>query len=106
MVAEQRGYTPWMGAGPNDRERISELSIEERDLLSVAHKNAVGSRRAAWRIGTSVEQKDKTEGHEQQPASARAFVIEVEDELQKVRDGILVFTAKSLIPSVSTGESN
>jgi 14-3-3 protein epsilon len=25
-----------------------ELSIEERSLLSVAYKNAVGSRRAAW----------------------------------------------------------
>ena len=29
MVAEQRGYTPWMGEEPNDRERISER-IDER----------------------------------------------------------------------------
>merc|ERR1719408_242982 len=35
-----------------------ELSVEERNLLSVAYKNAVGSRRAAWRIITSVEQKE------------------------------------------------
>merc|ERR1711948_69247 len=39
-----------------------ELSVEERNLLSVAYKNAVGSRRAAWRIITSVEQKEKTRG--------------------------------------------
>ena len=32
--------------------------VEERNLLSVAYKNAVGSRRAAWRIITSVEQKE------------------------------------------------
>lgn len=35
----------------------SELSVEERNLLSVAYKNTVGSRRAAWRIISSVEQK-------------------------------------------------
>ena len=27
----------------------TELSVEERNLLSVAYKNAVGSRRASWR---------------------------------------------------------
>ena len=37
----------------------SELSVEERNLLSVAYKNTVGSRRAAWRIISSVEQKEK-----------------------------------------------
>merc|ERR1712137_740163 len=42
-----------------------ELSVEERNLLSVAYKNAVGSRRAAWRIITSVEQKEKTKGNEE-----------------------------------------
>merc|ERR1712188_94048 len=41
-----------------------ELSVEERNLLSVAYKNAVGSRRAAWRIITSVEQKEKSKGNE------------------------------------------
>ena len=40
----------------------TELSVEERNLLSVAYKNAVGSRRAAWHIITSVEQKEKTKG--------------------------------------------
>ena len=46
-----------------------ELSTEERNLLSVAYKNAVGSRRAAWRIITSVEQKEKTKGNEEQARS-------------------------------------
>ena len=31
-----------------------ELSVEERNLLSVAYKNAVGSRRAAWRVVKSM----------------------------------------------------
>ena len=41
---------------------VAELAVEERDLLSVAYKNAVDSRRAAWRVITSVEQKEKSKG--------------------------------------------
>ena len=33
----------------------SDLSIEERNLLSVAYKNSVGSRRTAWRAISSIE---------------------------------------------------
>jgi len=39
-----------------------ELSVEERNLLSVAYKNAVGSRRAAWRIITSVNRRKRQRG--------------------------------------------
>ena len=38
----------------NVGQQSDELSVEERNLLSVAYKNAVGSRRAAWRIITSI----------------------------------------------------
>lgn len=37
--------------------RPEELSIEERNLLSVAYKNVIGSRRASWRVISSIEQK-------------------------------------------------
>ena len=36
-------------------EMGSDLSVEERNLLSVAYKNVVGARRSAWRIITSME---------------------------------------------------
>ena len=47
------------------REQSSELLIEEWNLLSLAYKNAVGSRRAAWRVITSTEQKEKFKGKEE-----------------------------------------
>merc|ERR1712032_1621698 len=82
-----------------------ELSTEERNLLSVAYKNAVGSRRAAWRIITSVEQKEKTKGNEEQAKYAKEYCTKVEAELQKICDAILSLLDKNLIPKASGGES-
>merc|ERR1712187_846218 len=82
----------------------AELSVEERNLLSVAYKNAVGSRRAAWRIITSVEQKEKSKGNDEQAGFAREYCGKVEAELQKICDDILALLEK-LIPKAPNGES-
>jgi len=36
-----------------------ELTVEERNLLSVAYKNLIGARRASWRIITNIESKEE-----------------------------------------------
>merc|ERR1711981_477208 len=82
-----------------------ELSVEERNLLSVAYKNAVGSRRAAWRIITSVEQKEKSKGNADQAKFAKEYCTKVEAELQKICDTILALLDANLIAKASTGES-
>merc|ERR1719237_1673867 len=66
-----------------------ELTVEERNLLSVAYKNAVGSRRAAWRIITSVEQKEKSKGNEENAKFAKEYCVKVETELDKICNAIL-----------------
>merc|ERR1712196_133443 len=82
-----------------------ELSVEERNLLSVAYKNAVGSRRAAWRIITSVEQKEKTKGYEENAKYAKEYCSKVEAELQKICDTILGLLDTNLISKATNGES-
>eukprot|EP00413_Alexandrium_margalefii_P010107 CAMPEP_0204533820 /NCGR_PEP_ID=MMETSP0661-20131031/12511_1 /ASSEMBLY_ACC=CAM_ASM_000606 /TAXON_ID=109239 /ORGANISM="Alexandrium margalefi, Strain AMGDE01CS-322" /LENGTH=59 /DNA_ID=CAMNT_0051540219 /DNA_START=75 /DNA_END=251 /DNA_ORIENTATION=- len=48
-LAEQAERYDEMAQHMEDVGKIpDELSVEERNLLSVAYKNAVGSRRAAW----------------------------------------------------------
>merc|ERR1712048_1352266 len=83
----------------------TELTTEERNLLSVAYKNAVGSRRAAWRIITSVAQKETTKGNEENAKFAKEYCGKVEGELDDICKKILTVLDDSLIGKATTGES-
>jgi len=83
----------------------SELSVEERNLLSVAYKNTVGSRRAAWRIISSVMQKETSKGNADNAAFAKEYCNKVENELQGICDTILGLLDGTLIPKAGGGES-
>merc|ERR1712225_35431 len=82
-----------------------ELTVEERNLLSVAYKNVIGARRASWRIISSIEQKEESKGNEEHVERIRAYRARVEAELQKICADILDILDHHLIPSSTTGES-
>lgn len=42
-----------------------ELNLEERNILSVAFKNVVGTRRAAWRVLSSIQKKENAKGDQE-----------------------------------------
>jgi len=78
-------------------EDNTELSVEERNLLSVAYKNAVGSRRASWRIISSVEQKENSKSNSDAAARAMQYRVKVEKELDQICEKILSLLENNLI---------
>ena len=57
-----------------------ELSVEERNLLSVAYKNVIGSRRASWRVISSIEAKSDSE----KTAMITSYKKKIETELETI----------------------
>lgn len=82
-----------------------DLSVEERNLLSVAYKNVIGARRASWRIVSSIEQKEESKGHEAQVAKIKGYRKKIESELYEVCNDILQLLNEYLIPSAAEGEA-
>jgi 14-3-3 protein epsilon len=77
-----------------------DLSSEERNLLSVAYKNVIGSRRACWRAISSLESKeDVKRGAGSQLPLIRAYKKQIEAELGEICVDILDLLDKYLIPA-------
>ncbi|KAL1810104.1 hypothetical protein ACET3Z_027094 [Daucus carota] len=84
---------------------VEELTVEERNLLSVAYKNVIGARRASWRIISSIEQKEESRGNDDHVNIIKEYRGKIEAELSKICDGILNLLDSHLVPSASSAES-
>jgi len=82
-----------------------ELTVEERNLLSVAYKNVIGARRASWRIISSIENKEENKGNTKQVTKTKEYRVRVEQELANICNDILNVLDQHLIPTATTGES-
>eukprot|EP01103_Thecamoeba_quadrilineata_P004849 TRINITY_DN14729_c0_g1_i1.p1 TRINITY_DN14729_c0_g1~~TRINITY_DN14729_c0_g1_i1.p1 ORF type:complete len:252 (-),score=78.96 TRINITY_DN14729_c0_g1_i1:84-746(-) len=83
----------------------TELSVEERNLLSVAYKNVVGSRRSSLRIINSIQQKEESRGKQDNLQKAKSYHAVVEQELENICNEVLEVLEKHLIPSSVALES-
>jgi len=80
-----------------------ELSVEERNLLSVAYKNVIGSRRASWRVVSSIEQKGDTGDGKLQ--LMKDYKEKIETELLDICNDILGIISDSLVPNSTSEEA-
>ena len=62
------------------------LAKDERNVLSVAYKNAVGSRRTAWRTIDAFEQKQEGSIMEQ----AKAYKEKIAEEVREYCNDVIV----------------
>jgi len=105
-LAEQaERYDEMVAAMKAVGELNTELTIEERNLLSVAYKNVIGARRASWRIVSSIEQKEEKRGNEGHRKAISEYRGKIEKELSDICADILGLLDKNLIPSASSSES-
>lgn len=69
------------------------LDDEQRNLLSVAYKNVVGSRRSSWRVISTVEQKaeeNERDGNEKKKNMIKEYREKIENELKDTCKEVLV----------------
>lgn len=98
-------YEEMVDAMKKVTELAKELTVEERNLLSVAYKNVVGARRASWRIVASIEQKEESKNNNPQVALIREYRQKIEKELSDICYDVLNVLDKYLIPSAESSES-
>lgn len=84
------------------------LSQDERNLLSVAYKNVIGTRRASWRIVSSLEVKESEKedaGDDTQLTLTKNYRKQIEKELQGICTDILGLLDDHLIPSCNPSDN-
>lgn len=82
-----------------------DLTVEERNLLSVGYKNVIGARRASWRILSSIEQKEESKGNEVNVKRIRDYRHKVESELTDICNDVMKVIDDHLLPFSSSSES-
>ena len=89
---------------PLPQDASEELSVEERNLVSVAYKNVVGARRAAWRVLSAIEQKHKESGEDTDAGLVSDYRKQIEKEMDEVCDEVIEIINKNLVPQSQSAE--
>jgi 14-3-3 protein epsilon len=77
------------------KESNDDISIEDRNLLSVAYKNVIGTKRSSWRILKSIENKGPADS--ENATYAKEYRSTIEKELKAITKDVLELLDNSLI---------
>jgi len=89
----------------------TELSTEERNLLSVAYKNVVSVRRSSWRVVSSIEQRAENRAASGSTSSSmqlpwiNEFRGKIEAEITSICNDIILLLDENVLPLASSAES-
>ncbi|CAL8096331.1 unnamed protein product [Calicophoron daubneyi] len=97
MAAAMKLYTEM-----HFKDNKGELGKDERNLLSVAYKNVVGARRAAWRIISGLMKSDLPDEKAKYSEKFRAKTVE---ELNAICEEVLKLITEFLRPKATATES-
>ena len=82
-----------------------DLTVEERNLLSVAYKNTIGSRRTAWRILSSIEKKEEAKNGSKNIPLIKNYQEKIKSELTRYCDEIVNLIDSQLLQKASNAEA-
>ena len=82
----------------------SNLSLEERNILSAGFKNVISSKRASWRLMNSEEKKEEKK-NSQNLAYSKEIKSRIEDEMRDICDSIQSVLDNYLVPNSKDHEN-
>jgi len=80
------------------------MSIDERNLFTLAYKNAVGGRRSAWRLISSMEQRED-KSNAVHMSCLKEYQLKIEQELKDICNDMLKVLNENLLDKATGGES-
>jgi 14-3-3 protein epsilon len=99
---EMRDYMKSVVKATSDRA----LSLEERNLLSVAYKNVVGARRDSYRILSDIMLKETNKGSNAHVELIKVERERVETELSSICDDVIDLLRNTLIKESNSADDN
>ncbi|XP_039254708.1 14-3-3 protein gamma-like [Styela clava] len=83
------------------------LSSEERNLFSVAYKNVVGARRSAWRVLTSIRQREEERGSDEMKITQAAeYIKQIASEIEGICAEVVELVDQYLLKSIKDKEDH